>query len=236
VAWSANVPGPYSGNQRSIWRISFLINLAILVIVLIAGAVIAVNWGNPLPIHLPTLSLGGKIVFGWLVVAVSSALLFPVYLAVQSRAIATPQRLRQIGLGTVTALNQIQTPQGSRTDVAPELSRMVGVITHDATHWGPVATFDGFPWGFRLRPSRLPLPVKRTIPVLSSLWSRVEDVEQIDYPSLITILLIKLRDPELSFCLCLASIPSLQIVEYVRAHGVDVRLTDSRLSPRSRST
>jgi len=71
------VPGPYSGNQRSIWRISFLINLAILVIVLIAGAVIAVNWGNPLPIHLPTLSLGGKIVFGWLVVVVALLLCRP---------------------------------------------------------------------------------------------------------------------------------------------------------------
>jgi hypothetical protein len=236
VACSANVPGPYSGNQRSIWRLSFLINLAIVVVVLIAGTVIAVTWGNPLPIHLPTLGLGGKIVFGWLVVVVAFALLFPVYLAVQSRALTTPQRLRQFGLGTITALNQIQASQSSRRDVTPELSRMVGVITHDATHWGPVATFDGFPWGFRLRPSRLPLPVKRTIPVLSSLWSGVEDVEQIDYPSLITILLIKLRDSELSFCLCLASIPSLQIVEYMRARGVDVRLTDSRLRPRSRST
>jgi hypothetical protein len=230
------VPGPYSGNQRWIWRVSFLINLAITAVVLIAGTVIAVKWGNPLPIHLPTLNLGGKIVFGWLVVVVAFALLFPVYLAVQSRAITTPPRLRQIGLGSVTALSEIRTPQGNRTGVAPELSRMVGVITHDATHWGPVATFDGFPWGFRLRASRLPLPVKRMIPVLSVLWSGIENVEQVDYPSLITILIIRLRDPALSFGLCLASIPSLQVVDYIRDHGVDVRLMDSRLGPGSRLT
>jgi hypothetical protein len=118
-----------------------VINLAIVLVVLVAGTVIAVNWGNPLPIQLPASGLGGKIVFGWLVVVVASALLFPIYLAIQSRAITTPPRLRQIGLGTVTSLNQIQTPQGSRTDMTPELKRMVGVATHDATHWGPVATF-----------------------------------------------------------------------------------------------
>ena len=232
--YPADVPGLTSKNQQSIWRFSFLINLAIAVVVLLAGAAIAVNWGNPIPIHLPSLSLGGKILFGWVVIAISFALLFPTYLAVQSRAIKTPATLRQLGLGTVGLLSKIQTVQGRRADVVAELSRMVGVITNDATHWGPVATFDGFSWGFRLRPSHLPLPVTRVVPEFSSLWGGIATVEQIEYPSLITILLIKLRDPGLSFCPCLASVRSLQIIDYMRAHGIDVRLTDSRLSQRHR--
>jgi len=218
------------------WRRSYWITFAMSIVGLVGVTVVAINWGTPLSVGLPNFSLGGRILFGSLVIVFAWAVLFPVYLAVHSRAVTTPPALRQLGLGTVEVLNTIQTPQASRPDAIPELSRMVGIITADATHWGPTATFEGFAWGFRIRPSRLPLPVKRVVPVLSSIWGGIETVEQVDYPSLIPVLVIKLRDPKSSLAICLSSVRSRDIVSYIDEHGIRIRFTDASLNIGRRET
>jgi hypothetical protein len=210
------------------WRRSFWISGAICVVGLVGVTLVAVKWGNPIPIHVPNRDLSGTILFGWLVIALASVAIVPAYLALHSRAVRTPPQLRQMGLATVERLNTIQAPQAMRPNPPPEFSRMVGVMTADATHWGLAATFDGFSWGFRLRPSRLPLPVKRVIPLLSLPWNSIAEVEEIDYPSLISVFVIKLRDPELCFGIALGSVRSLSIVNYLRERGVRIRFVNPR--------
>jgi hypothetical protein len=61
------MPAELARNRRGIRDRSFLINLAILFLVLAAGTAVAVIWGNPIPVHVSATTLGSKIVFGWLV-------------------------------------------------------------------------------------------------------------------------------------------------------------------------
>jgi hypothetical protein len=222
------MPDKLLKSQRVMWRRSFWISGAICMVGLVGVTLVAVKWGNPIPIHVPNRDLSGTILFGWLVIALASVAIVPAYLALHSRAVRTPPQFRQMGLGTVERLNTIQAPQAMRPDATPEFSRMVGVMTADATHWGLAATFDGFSWGFRLRPSRFPIPVKRVVPLLSSAWSRIDEVEEIDYPSLIPVFVVKLRDPEMKFGIALGSVPSLSIVNYLRQHGVRIRFVNPR--------
>jgi hypothetical protein len=202
--------------------------------VLAAGTAVAAIWGNPIPVHVSASTLGGKIVFGWLVILPSFVVLFAIYLTIQSRAIPTRSQLRRIGLGTIEALTRVQAPQASRADAVPEMHHVVGVVTDDATHWALVATFEAYSWGFRIRPSRLAMPIKRKIPVLSAVWSSIVSVDQIDYPSLIPVFIVNLHDPALSFGLCLPSVFSLGVVDDMVRRGIQVRFTDPTGWPESR--
>jgi len=228
------MPAELSRNRRGIRRRSFLINLAILFLVLAAGTAVAVIWGNPIPVQVSATTLGSKIIFGWVAIGVASIGLFPIYLAIQSRAVTTPAQLRQIGLGTIEALNRVQAPQPGLADAVPEMRHMVGVVTDDATHWALVATFEAFSWGFRIRPSRLPMPIKRKIPVLSATWSSIVSVDHIDYPSLIPVFIVNLHDPALSFGLCLPSLFSLAVVDDMVRRGIQMRFTDPTGWPKPR--
>ena len=220
------VPDRLLKNQRIIWRRSFWINGAISIVVLTAGTLVAVNLGNPLPVQLPDYDLSGKILFGWIGIVGASGVIFPIYLALHARAVATPPRLRQLGLATIESLNTIQVPQAVQSDATTEFSRTVGVMTADATHWGLAEAFDGYSWGFAVRPSRLPLPIKRTVPTLSCRWEDIDIVEEIDYPSLISVFVVKLRDPPASFGIGLDSVRSLALPGYLRQHGVQIQFVN----------
>jgi hypothetical protein len=70
------------------------------------------------------------------------------------------------------------------------------------------------------------MPIKRKIPVLSAVWSSIVSVDQIDYPSLIPVFIVNLRDPALSFGICLPSVFSLGVVDDMVRRGIQVSFTD----------